>query len=72
MSLLGYVVRVLFDCHHWNLSRVFTIKHRSYQVCCDCGAEFDYSFETMSARRVKLTRPKCGSFALRPSSPAAI
>ncbi len=72
MKLLDSIARLLFDCHHPKLSRVFTIRRRSYQVCCDCGAEFDYSFETMSARRVKLIRPKCGSFALRPSSPAAI
>ncbi len=72
MNLLDHVTRLLFDCHHPNLSRVFTIKRRSYQVCCDCGAEFDYSFETMSAHRVGLSRPNCGSFALRPSSPAAI
>lgn len=71
MKLLEYLTRVLFDCHHANLSRVFTIRRRSYQVCCDCGAEFDYSFATMSAHRVRLARPRCGSFASRPSSVAA-
>lgn len=71
MNLLDSAVRLVFDCHHPNVSRVFTIKRRSYQVCCDCGAEFDYSFETMSAHRVRLTRPRCGSLALR-SSPAAM
>jgi hypothetical protein len=72
MNLLGYVGRLLFDCHHPNLSRVFTIKRRSYQVCCDCGAEFDYSFDTMSAHRVELARPRCASLALRPTSSAAM
>lgn len=72
MKLLDYIARLLFDCHHPNLSRVFTIKRRSYQTCCDCGAEFDYSFATMSAHRVRLVRPSCGSFALRPSSLAAM
>jgi hypothetical protein len=38
----------LFGCHHSHLSRVFTINRRSYRVCCDCGAKFDYSLETMS------------------------
>ena len=41
----------IFGCHHRNLSRVFTIRRRSYRVCCDCGAEFDYSIETMAMRR---------------------
>lgn len=41
----------LFGCHHSNLSRVFTIRRRTYRVCCGCGAEFDYSLETMSIKR---------------------
>jgi len=46
-AVAGY----LFGCHHKALSRVFTIRHRTYQVCCDCGAEFEYSLKTMSAKR---------------------
>lgn len=38
-----------FGCHHTKLSRVFTIEGRSYKVCCECGAKFDYSLRTMSA-----------------------
>ena len=38
----------LFGCHHGNLSRVFTIGETTYRVCCDCGAEFDYSLASMS------------------------
>jgi len=41
----------LFGCHHKARSRVFTIGHRTYQVCCDCGAEFEYSLKTMSTKR---------------------
>jgi len=37
-----------FGCHHAKLSRVFTIEGRSYKVCCECGATFDYSLRTMS------------------------
>ena len=37
----------LFGCHHGNLSRVFTLEGRTYRVCCDCGAKFDYSLENM-------------------------
>ena len=41
----------LFGCHHGQLSRVFTIGGESYQVCCDCGAKFAYSLQTMSIVR---------------------
>ena len=39
-----------FGCHHRKLSRVFTIDNHTYRVCCDCGARFSYSLETMSIR----------------------
>jgi hypothetical protein len=35
-------------CHHRHLSRVFTLRGRTYKVCCDCGATFDYSLRAMS------------------------
>jgi hypothetical protein len=31
----------MFGCRHRHLSRVFTIKQRTYRVCFDCGREFD-------------------------------
>ncbi len=37
----------MFGCHHPHMSRVFTIRKRTYQVCCDCGKEFSYSWERM-------------------------
>lgn len=45
---IAKVLERAFGCHHRNVSRVFTIKARSYKVCCDCGARFDYSLSTMS------------------------
>ena len=48
------LLNFLFGCHHGNLSRVFTIRRRTYRVCCDCGAEFDYSIETMEINRSEL------------------
>ena len=39
------LLNFIFGCHHSNLSRVFTIRRRTYRVCCDCGAEFDYSLD---------------------------
>jgi len=40
-------LEVAFGCRHGKLSRVFTIDGRSYKVCCECGARFAYSLETM-------------------------
>ena len=51
------MVNFLFGCHHWNLSRVFTIRRRTYRVCCDCGAEFDYSLDKMAINRRQALRP---------------
>ena len=45
------MIDLLFGCHHSNLSRIFTIDGNTYRVCCDCGAKFDYSLETMSIER---------------------
>ncbi len=50
MKSLTKVVDYLFGCHHEHLSRVFTINKRSYRVCCDCGANFDFSLITMKTR----------------------
>lgn len=35
-------------CSHKEMSRVFTINKRTYQVCCECGQEFEYSLTHMS------------------------
>jgi hypothetical protein len=45
---IANALELAFGCHHRKLSRVFTIEGRSYKVCCDCGARFGYSLETMS------------------------
>ena len=56
MAILAAVLEFLFGCHHAHLSRVFTLKGETYKVCCDCGAKFAYSLETMSIeRRLQLT-----------------
>lgn len=47
---LANVLEFAFGCHHRKLSRVFTIEGHSYKVCCDCGATFNYSLQTMSIR----------------------
>jgi hypothetical protein len=41
MKVLLGMFQFFFGCRHRHLSRVFTIKHRTYRVCFDCGREFD-------------------------------
>ena len=42
MNPLLWIFQLTFGyCRHRHLSRVFTIKHRTYKVCFDCGREFD-------------------------------
>ena len=47
MTALNWIVQWFFACRHRDLSRVFTINKRTYQVCFDCGREIDYSWEHM-------------------------
>ena len=51
MAKLVTVLDFLFGCHHGHLSRVFTVGGETYRVCCDCGAKYGYSLETMSIKR---------------------
>jgi hypothetical protein len=39
--------RFAFGCRHRQRSGVFTINKRTYQVCLNCGEEFDYSWALM-------------------------
>ena len=56
MAILLAILDFLFGCHHLHLSRVFTLQRETYRVCCDCGARFAYSLQTMSIeRRLPLT-----------------
>ena len=53
---LVVILDFLFGCHHRAISRVFTLEGETYKVCCDCGAKFAYSLQTMSiVRRLPLT-----------------
>jgi len=47
MTTLSRTLELLFGCHHRDLSRVFTINKRTYQVCFDCAREIDYSWDRM-------------------------
>jgi uncharacterized membrane protein len=57
MAILLAILDFLFGCHHVHLSRVFSLQGETYRVCCECGAKFAYSLETMSIEhRLPLTR----------------
>jgi hypothetical protein len=47
MKSLLWLLRSAFGCHHSRMSRVFTIKNRTYQVCFECGQEREYSQAAM-------------------------
>jgi hypothetical protein len=56
MAIFLAIIDFLFGCHHVHLSRVFTLQGETYKVCCDYGAKFAYSLQTMSIlRRPPLT-----------------
>ena len=57
MANLIAILDFIFGCHHAHLSRIFTLQGETYKVCCDCGAKFAYSLETMSIERRMLLRP---------------
>jgi hypothetical protein len=47
MKLSLRIFRFAFGCRHRRLSRVFTIKKRTYQICFECGQEVEYSWIMM-------------------------
>jgi hypothetical protein len=62
MKLLFWTFQLAFGCRHGQLSRVFTIKQRTYQVCFKCGKEFEYSWAVMRSS----FRPNGASNAVAP------
>jgi len=52
MNPLSWLFQFTFGCRHRHLSRVFTIKHRTYRVCFDCGREFDLDVHAANAASV--------------------
>lgn len=58
---LPRIFQFLFGCRHRHLSRVFTIKHRTYRVCFDCGREFDLPDARVN-RFPCISEGPCGKF----------
>jgi hypothetical protein len=50
MKALHRVFQFVFECRHRELSRVFTIENRTYQVCFECGRKLNYSWELMQSK----------------------
>jgi hypothetical protein len=51
MKPLLWILHSAFGCNHRQISRVFTIKKRTYRVCFQCGQEFEYSWTSMHSIR---------------------
>ena len=60
MKSLARMFRFVFGCRHRHLSRVFTIKNRTYKVCFDCGDEFDLPGSPTPARLGTADRARKG------------
>lgn len=50
-TALRSAFQFLFGCYHHQLSRVFTIRRHTYEVCVVCGREFECSWELMHRQR---------------------
>ena len=60
--MLVKIFQFFFGCRHRHLSRVFTIKHRTYKVCFDCGQEFDLPDADAPARSAIFDPPLRNEF----------
>ena len=59
MKPLLWILHSAFGCHHRQISRVFTIKKRTYRVCFQCGQEFEYSWASMHPVRLSAPVNSC-------------
>ena len=73
MKLLVFF-QFVFGCRHRHLSRVFTIKRRTYRVCFDCGREFDLPDAHAPIRFITPSdvRMKSNSLSSAPAPPGLI
>ena len=61
-ALSNAIFEWIFGCHHRKLSRVFTIDHKTYQVCFGCGRKLQYSWKAMSLIKTSETPQTLASF----------
>jgi hypothetical protein len=68
-KLLPSIFQFAFGCQHSQLSRVFTIKQRTYQVCFECGQEFNYSWAQMHSLELNVAD---NAYELNSAEPAEV
>ena len=68
MKHLLRVYQFTFGCHHNQLTRVFTIKKLTYQVCVECGREFAYSWASMRPIQPSVADKACALLEYRKAS----
>ncbi len=68
MKHLLQAYQFAFGCRHSQLSRVFTIKKRTYQVCVECGREFEYSWALMHSMQSGVADNACAPLKYRKAS----
>lgn len=64
MAIIIAILDFFFGCRHVHLTRVFTLEKETYKVCCDCGATFAYSLETMSIQHRRPLTPVLTRFRI--------
>jgi hypothetical protein len=47
-TILHAAIDAVFGCRHSHVTRPFTLRRKTYEVCLDCGREIPYSLVTMS------------------------
>jgi hypothetical protein len=73
MKRLLRIFQFAFGCHHSQLSRVFTLKKRTYQVCVECGRQFEYSWALMHSLQSSVADNACPPLnTVRPAEVPAI
>ncbi len=48
IAILENAIDILIGCRHSHVTRPFTLRRKTYEVCLDCGHEIPYSLATMS------------------------
>lgn len=46
-AVLNFFSEILFGCTHARVTRPFTLKNETYEVCLDCGKQIYYSATEM-------------------------
>ena len=73
-AIVDFFAEILFGCSHSRLTRPFTLKNETYEVCLDCGRQIYESAQEMrpltawEVRRMKAAN--AGEMKVMPAAPA--